>query len=251
MFVANQITGDFIVLANRNNISRYDSISESFNNLIDLARIRVKEKTIEEVANSLLEPLFNLRGQLYRQEGRKKFINLFQEGVTKELANKIQLSAYSELADTVSKVLMAYGDIAMPIFSSLKKYEEGTNTSTTNIKYSVLKDISAFPLPTFKYFKKWADAFLQFEAGLIIADLVQTGRIRIPKRRIKTELIEFLYDSITRFGAYAILLKIWKPNEEDMPNLTNRMRILSTAIQFNNGEGTRHEMNMEELRNSL
>jgi hypothetical protein len=68
----------------------------------------------------------------------------------------------------------------------------------------------------------------------MLADLILTGQADFPEHRIKTELIPFLLQSITRFGAYSIITGFWKPDLDDTSGLINDMEILAATIEMNN-----------------
>lgn len=241
MLAVNEPIGRFIALANlEKDILLQKSIEQDIANLVDLITIRVKDKSIEEVANGLLESIFDLRFELIKWLAEnKQGISNYLTIIDKHIAANLQLASFSKLAEAVSSVLLTYGNIVSPIFESQPNLFANivTNIQENKPEYNSFKAFSHHPSPQVKYLKNWIDASLQLEVGLILADLILTKQIQFPKKRIKSELIVFLFDSITRFGAYSIFTGFWTPDSDNMSNLANRMKILSATLELENNIG--------------
>ncbi|MGB0930735.1 MAG: hypothetical protein ACPGVB_08165 [Chitinophagales bacterium] len=255
MLVANQPVGRFIVMVNvKKDLEAKDSIREKSAILIDLMKIRIKHQTIEDVANSLLENIYDLRIEavkLMMENGG--MVKVLFEFINKQTAKKLQLAPYSKLAEAQSKILMAYEKIAAPILKNIAE-SLGEVSMLEELKenapqYKTMKFYSHIS-PEMDYVKRCIDASLQFEFGLILSDLVLTEEIDLPLQRVKTELIDFLYDSITRFGAYSMLCNLWTPKYEDISNLTNRMKILSATVDLDS-KGHKSRMSMDDFSKIL
>jgi hypothetical protein len=238
MIAINEPIGRFVALANlEKNILSQKSIEQDVANLVDLITIRSKEKSVEEVANSLLENIFDLRFDLVEWlANNDKNLNFYFEAIHKHISVNLQLAPFSNLAETISTVLLTYENIVSPIFDNLpNSFEEILEDVQKNKpEYDTFKMFSLHPAPQVKYLKKWIDSSLKLEVGIILADLILTNQIQFPKRRIKTELIEFLFSTITKFGAYSIFTGFWIPDSDDISNLTNRMKILSATTELDN-----------------
>lgn len=238
MIPINEPIGGFVALANlEKDIFSQKSIKQDIANLVDLITIRSKEKTIEEVANSLLENIFDLRFDLVKWlADNDKDLNSYFEALNKHISVNLQLASFSDLADTISRVLLAYEKIVSPMFENLpNSFEEiAEDIQKKKPEYDSFKMLSLHPAPQIKYLKNWMDATLQLEVGIILADLILTNQIQFSEKRIKTELIDFLFSTITKFGAYSIFTGFWAPDSKDVSNLTNRMKILSATIELDN-----------------
>src|SRR5690606_10964202 len=101
-------------------------------------------------------------------------------------------------------------------------------------EYDTFKLLSFHPSPQIKFLKNWIDSSLQLEVGLILAQLILTSQVQLSKKRIKSELIEFLLSAITKFGAYSIFTGFWTPDSNDTSNLTNKMKIFSATLELDN-----------------
>lgn len=238
MIPNNRPIGGFVALANlEKDIFSQKSIKQDVANLVDLITIRSKEQSIEEVANSLLENIFDLRFDLVKWlADNDKDLNFYFEELNKHISVNLQLAPFSDLAQAISSLLLAYEKIVSPQFENIPNSfkEIAKDIQNNKPEYDSLKVLSLHPAPQIKYLKNWMDASLQLEVGIILADLILTNQIKFSKKRIKTELIEFLFSTITKFGAYSIFTSFWTPDSEDISNLTNRMKILSATIELDN-----------------
>ncbi|MFK8104945.1 MAG: hypothetical protein AB8G15_20670 [Saprospiraceae bacterium] len=238
MIALSEPIGRFVALANlEKNVFPQKSIEKNIADIVDLITIRIKDKSLDEVSESLLENIFDFRFDLIEWliDNDKDF-NSYVESTDKYIAVNLQLAPFSNLAETISKTLLAYQKIISPISDSMSNsfediYEDIQNNTPD---YDFFKLLSHHPSPQIKYLKKWIDASLKLDIGLILADLILTNQVQLPKKRIKSELIDFLDSSITKFGAYSIFTGFWIPKIEDASNLTNRMKILSATTELSN-----------------
>lgn len=238
MLAISKPIGRFVAIANlQKNILPQKSIEKEITKLVNLITLQIKSKSVEEVAESLLENIFELRMNLmdWLIKNKSDFLNI----IDKYVAVNIQLAPYSDLAHTISKVFLAYRNIISPILESFDNSTQSQiNTfESTQIRYDMFKELALHPNPKIAYLKKWLDASLEFELSVILGDLILTEQVRLSEKRIKSELIELLYESITRFGAYSIFTEAWKPSPDDNSNLTNRMKILASTTELDNGFG--------------
>jgi hypothetical protein len=237
MLAINESIGRFVALANlEKDIFSQKSIEQNVADLVDLITMRVKDKPVDEVAHSLLENTFNLRLEVIEWFiHQDKGLNFYLESLIKHIAVNLQLSPYSNLAEAISSVLSAYEKIVSPkILESISLEDIFHGTQENKPVYNTFKILSFHPSPQIKYLKNWLDSSLKLEVGIILADLILTNQINFPKKRIKSELIEFLYSTVTKFGAYSIFTGFWCPELKDTSNLTNRMKILSATLELEN-----------------
>lgn len=238
MLAINEQVGRIITLINlEKDIFPQKSIEQEVANLVDLLKIRVQDKSVEAAANSVLEPVFDLRFSLLEWLGEQdKGMNDYLEGFAKHISVNLQLSPYSNLAKTVATVMFALEQITSPLLNAHPNLLENARAEIQQKKpdYDTLKSFALHPSPQIQYVKKWIDASLQIEVGLILSDLVLTNQIEFPKERVKTELIDFLMTTIVRYGAYSVFTGFWTPANDDLSTLTNRMKILSATIELDN-----------------
>lgn len=238
MIAINEPIGGFVALVNlEKDILSQQSIESSVANLVDLIKIRIQEKSIEEVANSLLENIFDLRIDLIEWlAGNDKNLKNYFESLEKHISVNLQLSPFSNLAETISTVLLAYDKIVSPLFkplsSSFNNLLEELNKNKP--EYHTFKLFALHPSPQIKFLKDWIDASLQLDVGLILSHLILTDQINFSKKRIKPELIEFLCSKIIRFGAFSIFTGFWSPASDDLSKLTNSMKILVATMELDN-----------------
>ncbi|HMQ49103.1 MAG TPA: hypothetical protein PKA00_16615 [Saprospiraceae bacterium] len=238
MVAINEPIGGFVALANlEKGLFAQRSIEQEVANLVDLISIRIKEKSVEEVADSLFEKLFDLRIDLIKWLlESKKDLNYYLASLNKHITVNLQIAPYSDLAETISSVLLAYKKIITPLFESLPLSLEGFVESIQKgkLEYDTFNLFSIHPSPQIRSLKNWIDLSLQLDLGLILANLILTDQVQIPKKRIKSEIVEFLLSKITKFGAYSIFTGFWIPDADDHSILTNRMKIFSATLELDN-----------------
>jgi len=61
-----------------------------------------------------------------------------------------------------------------------------------------------------------------------------TRQINFSEKRIKSDLIKFLFTTMIRYGAYSIFTGFWNPDENDDSPITNKMKIFSATIELDN-----------------
>lgn len=238
MLAIHEPIGRFVALVNlEKNILSQRPIEQEVINLVDLIKVRIKDKPIEEVANSLLENVFYLRFDIFEWlVDNDKDISFYRESLGKHISVNLQLAPFSDLAAVISSVLLAYENIVSPIFENLPDSFEQIirNIQKNRPEYDTFKLLSFHPSPQIKFLKNWIDSSLQLEVGLILAQLILTSQVQLSKKRIKSELIEFLLSAITKFGAYSIFTGFWTPDSNDTSNLTNKMKIFSATLELDN-----------------
>lgn len=237
MLAVNESVGRFVALANlEKDMLSQQSIDQDVTDLVDLITLRIKDNHISEVADSLLESMFKLRFDIleWLVENDRKTNDYF-DFINERIAANLQLTPYSDLAKTISYVLLNYEKITAP---NIEKLSQHINKIQHNEKpeYQTLKELSRHPSSQIRSLKNWVDASLQLEVGIIVADLILTEQIPFSKERIEPELIAFLEDTIMQFGAYSIYTGYWKPNSNDVSNSTNSMQILWAKIEMDNGD---------------
>jgi len=144
-----------------------------------------------------------------------KKIKDYFDFINERTAANLQLAPYSDLAKTVSYVLLNYEKITSPNIENFSKHIKEIRNGEKP-QYQILKELSRHPSPQIKSLKNWVDASLQLELGIILADLILTEQIQFPEARIESELI------------------YWEPDYDDVSTSTNSMQILWGKIQSDN-----------------
>ncbi|HFA48942.1 MAG TPA: hypothetical protein ENJ95_07995 [Bacteroidetes bacterium] len=251
MLATREPLGRFIVLAhNEKGIITKSSIEQEIDDLVDIIKVRVQSKKLKAVAESLYERIFEIRFDVIEWSANQNIsVSDYLHKINHEIANKLQLAHYSDLAKEAATVLDVHEKIFSPIAEKLtldnfgQLLDELNNNKPT---YETIKLLSIHPAPQIQYLKKWLDTSLDIEFGLILSDLILTGQIEFSKKRIN-ELILFLKDTINRYGAYSIFTGFWQPCSDDVSNLTNKMQILAATIEMDNN--IYYKTSKEELFN--
>jgi len=215
-------------------------MERDIDDLIDLIKIRLSDKTIVELADSVLETVFELRLKVvewFAKNGGD--INHYFEEINHLIAKNLNLANYSKLADTVANLLIVHEKIIAPIIekSTLNGFGDISEIiESDKPSYNTIKLMSLLPSPQAIYLKRWIDASLHLDVALIIADLILIGQIKLSKKRIKDEIIPFLTNTITKYGAYAMFLGLWQAPQDDENPFINKMSILSATIELDNNK---------------
>lgn len=226
---------------NHKGLVKVHAIEHQIDDLIDIISFRLQSKSFDVVAESIYEKLFDLRFEIiqwyYLKNENKDFFNALQIKVNQEIASKLQLSPYSELAANVASILDVYSQIISPIIdkADLTKFKGYILYGNEDNKpvYHAFSMFQLHPSPIMRYLKKWIDASLNLEFGLLTAELVLTNAIEMSNDKID-DLIEFLNRSIIHYGAYSIFTDFWRPSDDNNSTLINKMEILAATIELDN-----------------
>lgn len=239
MITTSEPIGRFVALLNlEKDIITDKSVRRSIEDIVDLLKIRLTDKSIEEVSESLMKQVFELRFEIIEWLAHEnKSIREYFELINEKIAYNLQAALFSELSSTVSDSLLAYEKIASPIFDKMgidnfENFIEAIQDQKPN--YETINMFTLHPSPRIKYLKNWIDSSLEFEVGLIISELVLIGQIKMSKARVKNELIRFINKTTVRYGANSIFTGFWIPDEKDNTKLINNMRILAATFELDN-----------------
>ena len=230
----------FIVVAHNNkHIVQKSSIEHKIDDLIDIISFRIQNKELETVAESVFEKLFELRFEIfewfYINNDDKNILTELQEKLNQEIALKIQLSPYSNLAKILASVLDTYSQIINPILDKVDAHvlkDFITDHDEVNKpNYKTIALLQLHPSPQMQYMKRWVDASLKLEFGFLVAELLLTEQIVLSEQKI-TNLIEFLDTTLIHFGAYSIFTEFWQPTDGNTSNRFNKMEILAATIEL-------------------
>ncbi|MEM6394877.1 MAG: hypothetical protein AAF741_00920 [Bacteroidota bacterium] len=214
-------------------------LEKEVNSLIDLINHRSQGQSFEEASNSLLEEIFNVRVAALNWMAEKGYnFQDYLNGVNDHIAVNLSIAPYSILSRASTETLIAIQEVTTSIYNSSNQANASSHFPSLKVDYQSLLSALPYLFPAKAFFYiKWIDSSLQFEFCQILSHLVLTKQIELPDGRID-ELINFLLDATTRFGAYASVIGLWTPNEENEDKLLNRMEILAAAIAHENGKKT-------------
>lgn len=249
MITTGETIGGLIGQAKAENTAFKPVIEKDIEQIVDLITFRIAKQPIEEVAVKLRKDVFNLRYEVlhWLAEQQLTFQNYFQ--ALKEFSHdKIESEAHSDLSLSLAQAFNYYRAIVAPIARQLEVNDMQTLVDIApdhSPDYETLSLLSLHPSPEIRYLKKWIDTTLDLDTGSLIAYLIFDQQIKL--NRSKTdELTNFINDTITRMGAYAIFTETWQPNDEDRNPVTTRMRILASTIAMDHKQYT--TTSLDELK---
>lgn len=236
-------TGIVILCSNH---LKQDLVSDSllkntFEEVIDLLKMRIQNKSISEVSAGMLKRVFDFRLNLTAWLAEEEIsLEKYFYDINEDIKSNPPISVFPELKKTVLEVLAIYQNII-----SLAYKKGATDTFTmvpkgvsvdSRVTYESIYFLTAsHPSPQIRYLKQWTDESLKFDIGLIISYLILTGKINLDNKRIEEELTPFLKGTIDRFGAYCFFTGFWNPDENDHTASTNRMKVIADVIKRKNG----------------
>lgn len=235
MIALNENIGRIIVGVNLDRqFAKANSFELEIDTLIDLIKVRIKDRSIDEISNRLLEHLFELRVSMMNWMKLQK-INLsdYQSIIERNIEVNVENSSFSNLDRVVTNSLIDYEKIISPFLSKLPDLKGfHLNYQQNKIQYNSFKSFAFHPYPRIKFLKQWLDSSLKLDLGLIISDLILTNQIHLTEERVQTEVIEFIKGEIIKFGAYSIFTGFWIPKKDDLSDSTNKMKILAATIEM-------------------
>ncbi len=245
MIAIKEPVGRLIVLAhNQKNMIAQSHIEESIEDLMDIITIRLLTKSVAVVSESVLEKIFDLRFEVLEWlAAEKATISDFQSVINQAIVHNLTLSEHTELTKMIILVLNSYDKILTSVFKKVGSEHFNSMIQNGKPSYKAIELISLHPSPPIQYLKKWVDASLKIEFGLIVADLILTKQILFESHRIH-ELTLFLKDTIVQYGAYSIFTNFWEPDEKDTSKMTHLMEILAATIELDHKMGyktTQHQ----------
>lgn len=238
----------------------HPAITQAIENLLDILDSRLRKKTLEQVAQTLLPGVFTLRIEALkwlREQGEgihdlleaiDETVIDYQQTLQKTDIDSVENVALSgtvhySLVKNITAILDQYQKIARPILESagIAAFENLPSLRDDSMVRPGLNDESFefftadLTMPHGHFYRELTHASLNLELGFIIADQILSNQLSLEPARIEQELIPFLLQNIRRFGAYAMYLDIWTPDENDDSQLTTDSRILKAKMDLESG----------------
>lgn len=192
--------------------------------VINLIKVRIKEMSVEEAAESMRLHVLDLRKSIIDYLSQNELTSIqYSEGLSKYVANESS-GEYSLLKESVNEVLAAQDKIFVAIADNIGFEQFGQDTSTHTIEL-----LNNYPVEAIQ---RWIDSSADLEFSLIVADLLMDGELSIGKTKTK-HLIKFMDRTLCRYGGFTIFFKLWETDyEQDQSRLTTNMRILASKYSF-------------------
>ena len=226
------------------------TVNQKVDDLIDLIKVRIADRTIEEISAEFREKIFALKfGVMKSVAAHESGISAYISSINQKIGRDMQSVPHRNLAAAISLFLDekifagSKGKFNMDNLGLILK-----NANDNAPHYSMLEWLALHPAPKIQSLKKWVDSSLDLEFGLIVADLILSKHIDFPQNRIDS-LIQFLKTSTTKYGAYSMFTDFWQPDETDDSPLVNRMKILCATIEMDHK--IYHETTTTELQELL
>lgn len=218
-----------------------DAFRTAVHDFIDLVKVRIKETSIDEAANSLLPLLFKLRIfaiECLIEEG-ESFENLLDK--FDEIAKENQSLTVNKKTGEASSDIIYYSSIInKDLFAKLdiSSFDQLDKSEITSPSYEAFNALKFHTSPKVRLIKDWMDASLKVDFGLILTDLILVKSVKLSDKKINQSLIPFLYNSLEVYGAHSIFTDYWTPSDEDRSDsFINRMCILAATLSLDHGLG--------------
>lgn len=207
-------------------------LEKQVEHVLDLIKEKLPILAIEQTAHDVRKQVLALR---------KSFIDLFAQNEVSAQQHSNEVQAYvtetkktksnSVLANEVAEVLSAKDKILASITE---------NAGFDQFGHLPLAALQEFKLPKFsnEAIRIWVEKSIDLEFSLIAADLALSGDLKLKKDKI-TELITFMDETISSYGAHTMLLGLWTRNEDDRSRLSWNMEILSRVLKLDYNRGYR------------
>lgn len=250
MLVTEKPIGRYITYTyNQQENKSQSPVNQKVDDLIDLIKIRVQDREVEEVAVEFREKIFALKFGLMKSiAAHESGISAYISRINQKIDQDMKSVPHPELAAAISlfldeKIFADKGKFNMDRLGAILK-----NSNGNTLDYNMLEWFALHPAPKIQSLKKWVDSLLDLEFGLIVSDLILSRHINFSKNRVKS-LIQFLKTSITKYGAYSMFTDFWHPDETDDSPLINRMEILCATIELDHK--IYHKTTVKELKELL
>ncbi|MGB0863692.1 MAG: hypothetical protein ACPGXZ_12295 [Saprospiraceae bacterium] len=236
----------FHSLSKESKISQ-NALTDKLERFIDILTARVHHKDLEALSSGLLDDVLELR-----LKAIQSFLgeNENVEHLINELAPTLK-SSYKNLNTIFNEVVSMQFEISSNILNSNNSSVSFNGLKIdSSISFSGLKKlVELYPVPNIMDYLKWMENSLKLEIGMIICALIEDEVIKVPNGDFIQQLEYFLKNKLELFGAYAILLDIWQPNESDERQLINNIKIVASAYELDAKKGKR--ISSQDLQNLL
>jgi hypothetical protein len=215
--------------------------------VINLVKVRAKELSIEEAAESLRLHVLDLRQSLFEFFAQNDLqSNQYLNNLSDYQAETIEGKHLQALREEVTEVLEVHHTIFASIAqkTGMKGFGQVSKEFPSNMEdLFLIKGISPEAI------QRLLEKSIDFEFSIIVSNLLLQGDLVLNWSKVK-QLITFMDRSISSYGGFLILFKLWEPTHslEDSPRLIMNMRMLSSNYQFKYMPQTLKKMSIEEVK---
>jgi hypothetical protein len=163
------------------------------------------------------------------------------DDLKRRIDNDELLDRMTRSLEIIEKVTLSISDSG-DYRNSLDLFNPVSGNALSSVSTQLYNDMPAI-LATIGLRPQVVNALMDFihtslatEFAFILADLHTIGEVQL-RPEILQELSHFVYDSAQKYGAYAIVYKIWNPSSTDESNEVVGCRILSQVILLEQGNG--------------
>lgn len=214
-------------------------LKEKVENLVDLVKIKTQTRGVSHAVESIQNDLFDIRIELIRYlVAHPDLLKQYEKKLLEEVARALyQEGENKELGKTVADVLEVYLKVFAHVAGLVSKDLANEEINVIDFPSLIgLKSLLALqPSKDLENYIRWIEASLKLDYALIVSDLVFYRNYRL-SQDVLTELGKLLKESVTDFGAYLVLTNFWRPDEEDEAPLIRNIKILSAALEIENGK---------------
>ena len=207
------------------------SIKDEIDSLVKSIKLALDTYTIDFAAKKLRPSIFNLRMKAIKHFSDQSFTyEEYNKQILELLGRYASISQFSEIAKIITFNLSTLVEINNSIVSKLAVDPNEIFKQIPEINYKHILFLQTVPIPQNEYYFNFINASLDIEMILII---VQENLKNIQPNFTQLEKIsEFSKSRCNHYGAYAILLDLWHPTEDERNNpKMNTMVILSRIIE--------------------
>lgn len=213
-----------LTVAQQNRVNR--ALDNKLRQLIDIIIFRVQHKSLEQVSSNLLDDLLEVRIKSldwFSKENK----DLHSLSTTINTPYPVLNRAFKKTITTYFKIISTATTIR------INGFDDGDIISYSGLK----KLVQSYPIPTLEIFVKWLESSLKLEFGIIVTALIEHNIIEQPTYQLIEELSLFLRYKIEQFGAYAILLNVWQPKENEHGQWIENIRFVASVYQMDMDRG--------------
>jgi len=222
-----------------------DALKKEVDILVDTLMYRISNKSFSECLEGLEAATFHVRTLfvkwLYANDLNKKI------GIESHLTSKD--FAHQKLADTLLFIRQKYFKINnFPLekksqYIDFEQYISGYSYEET---LEMLREMPGKLRLTAQLFEQ----DVKLETAILATQLILNEQAIPKEKTFIKELTHYLFQTIQRYGAYAIACGLWQAeNIEDQ--LERNMDILARTIEINEGLATATSMNKQDLKVAL
>lgn len=206
---------------------------------------------LESTIEGAISAMYRFRIELFQLENQVLKRDL-QSFIVNEIAKAYQNPIHKMLNKTIGEAWAIYLDIYTAVLECHSIEKLNTGAAKLPKDYAVLQAAFQYIPASFNQFNlKFLEASLQFETALLIADFINMGNIKSPSTALVEELRLYIKKVIGRYGAYAITLGLWMPDDKDFKlPLVNNMRILAAKINIESGHRSQ-QTSLDELKKMI